>query len=149
MKEKKQKYFLITVFIIGLLLDQVTKFIAFKKQLIIENKILNPNRNYIIIISIIVIFMIIRYISNNNYYIKMNIKAILTLAVSGIVGNLIDRIWNVEPIVFINIHKGISFNLAYIYIIIAWVGVAFFLTKNTSKMIREKRKRINNENNCK
>ena len=49
---------------------------------------------------------------------------------------------------FIKITNQINLNLAYIYILIAWVGMAFILTKNTSKMLNEKRVK-RNENKSK
>ena len=144
MIEKKQRKILIIIFIISLLLDQITKFIAYNKQFIIQNSnILVQNRGYLIIISIVIIIMILRYIQNNNTFIKLDTRIILTLAISGIFGNLIDRIWNTEPLMFIKITNQINLNLAYIYILIAWVGMAFILTKNTSKMLNEKRVKRN------
>ena len=92
--------------------------------------------------------MILRYIQNNNTFIKLDTRIILTLAISGIFGNLIDRIWNTEPLMFIKITNQINLNLAYSYILIAWVGMAFILTKNTSKMLNEKRVK-RNENKSK
>ena len=149
MKENKHRKILIFIFIISLLLDQITKFIAYKKQFIIQNSnILAQNRGYLIIISIVIIIMILRYIQNNNTFIKLDTRIILTLAISGIFGNLIDRIWNTEPLMFIKITNQINLNLAYSYILIAWVGMAFILTKNTSKMLNEKRVK-RNENKSK
>ena len=149
MKENKHRKILIFIFIISLLLDQITKFIAYKKQFIIQNSnILAQNRGYLIIISIVIIIMLLRYIQNNNTFIKLDTRIILTLAISGIFGNLIDRIWNTEPLMFIKITNQINLNLAYIYILIAWVGMAFILTKNTSKMLNEKRVK-RNENKSK
>ena len=92
--------------------------------------------------------MLARYILNDNQFIKTDIKIILSLAISGAIGNLIDKIWNHNVILFINLGKNIELNLAYIYILIAWVGIAIILTKNTGKIIKNK-KGIKNENNSK
>ena len=139
MEEKKQRNLLILIFIIGLVLDQITKFIALKNGKIIQNQnIITANKAQVIAMSILVIVMILRYILNNNVYIKLDTKIICILAISGICSNLIDRIWNENTLVFINITKGIGLNLAYIYILTAWVGMAVILTKNTMKIIKKK-----------
>ncbi len=149
MKEKKNRKILSIIFVISLLLDQITKFISYKKQFIAQNSNgLAQNREYLIMLSIVIIMMILRYMSNNNTFIKLDTRIILTLAISGISGNLIDRIWNIEPLMFIKITNQINLNLAYIYIIIAWIGMAFILTKNTSKMLNAKRVK-KNENQSK
>ena len=147
--EKKQRKILIIIFIIGLLLDQITKIIAYKKKFIIpNNNMLEQSRGYLIIISIVIIVTILRYISNNNTFIKIDTRIILTIAISGITGNLIDRVWNVEPLTYIKFANQIYLNLAYIYLLIAWIGMAFILTKNTRKMLKEKRVK-NNDNKSK
>ena len=97
--------------------------------------------------TIIIVLMIIRYISNENTFIKLDTKIILTLAISGAVGNLIDRIWNQNVIIFIDLGRSIYLNLAYIYILIAWVGLAAILTKNTMKILKEKGMRKNEYKN--
>jgi len=149
LKEKKNRKILSIIFVISLLLDQITKFISYKKQFIAQNSNgLAQNREYLIMLSIVIIMMILRYMSNNNTFIKLDTRIILTLAISGISGNLIDRIWNIEPLMFIKITNQINLNLAYIYIIIAWIGMAFILTKNTSKMLNAKRVK-KNENQSK
>ena len=83
--------------------------------------------------------MIIRYISNENTFIKLDTKVILTLAISGAIGNLIDRIWNKNVIIFMDLGKSIYLNFAYIYVLIAWIGLAAILTKNTMKILKEKK----------
>ena len=97
------------------------------------------NNGYYIIISIIIVLMIIRYISNENTYIKKGTKTILSLAVAGAIGNMIDRIWNGYVIVFINLGKDFYINFAYIYIIIAWVGMAAILAKNSYLFLKERK----------
>ena len=85
--------------------------------------------------------MIIRYISNENTFIKLDTKVILTLAISGAIGNLIDRIWNKNVIIFMDLGKSIYLNFAYIYVLIAGIGLAAILTKNTMKILKEKKER--------
>lgn len=143
MHEKQSKKILIAIFIIALILDQVSKIISYVNGWNIINNIDNSNNGYYIIMTIIIVLMIIRYISNDNTFIKMDTKVILTFAISGGIGNLIDRIWNKNVIIFMNFGKGICLNFAYIYILIAWIGLAVILTKNTFKILKEKKGKRN------
>lgn len=139
MNEKQRKRILTTIFFIALILDQVAKLISYING---WNLNINTNNNngYYIVMTIIVVIMIIRYISNENTFIKLDTKIILTLGISGAVGNLIDRIWNRNVIIFINLGKSIYLNLSYIYILIAWIGLAAILTKNTMKIIKDRKR---------
>ena len=101
---------------------------------------LPSNNGYYIIMTIIVIIMIIRYITNDNTFVKLDTKIILSFGIAGAVGNLIDRIWNKNVIVFIKLGESLNINLAYIYVAIAWIGMAVILTKNTMKILKEKKK---------
>ena len=58
-----------------------------------------------------------------------------------VIGNLIDRIWNKNVIIFMDLGKSIYLNFAYIYVLIAWIGLAAILTKNTMKILKEKKER--------
>ena len=142
-KKKNHKNMLIIIIIIAVVLDQIIKFIAYRQGWnITTNQIYNEDNNgYYIIMSLIIILMIIRYISNDNTFIKLDTKIILSLAISGAIGNLIDRIWNKQVIVFIDIGKNFHLNLSYIYIIIAWIGMAMILTKNSMNIVRDIKKR--------
>lgn len=55
-------------------------------------------------------------------------------------GNLIDRIWNKNVIIFMDLGRSIYLNLAYVYILIAWIGFAAILTKNTMKILKDRKK---------
>ena len=138
MKEKQNKKILLIIFLVALILDQVSKIISYANGWNINLNTDTSNNGYYIVMTIIIVLMIIRYISNENTFIKLDTKIILTLAISGAVGNLIDRIWNQNVIIFIDLGKSIYLNLAYIYILIAWVGLAAILTKNTMKILKEK-----------
>ena len=96
--------------------------------------------------SIIIVIMIIRYMYNNNTFIKFNTKIILSFAVAGAIGNVIDRIWRGYVITFINLGRYVSINLAYLYIMIMWVGFAIILTKNSMTFLRDKKKKKVKEN---
>ena len=137
----KDRKILIIIFIIALVLDQVTKVIGYVNGWNININSDNSNNGYYIIMTIIIVIMIIRYISNENTFIKLDTKVILTLAISGAIGNLIDRIWNKNVIIFMDLGKSIYLNFAYIYVIIAWIGLAAILTKNTMKILKEKMER--------
>ncbi|MEI3392044.1 MAG: signal peptidase II [Clostridia bacterium] len=137
----KDRKILIIIFIIALVLDQVTKVIGYVNGWNININGDNSNNGYYIIMTIIIVIMIIRYISNENTFIKLDTKVILTLAISGAIGNLIDRIWNKNVIIFMDLGKSIYLNFAYIYVLIAWIGLAAILTKNTMKILKEKKER--------
>ena len=70
----------------------------------------------------------------------MQTRIILSFAIAGGIGNLIDRIWNKSVIVFINLNNHIEINLAYIFILVSWIGMAIILTINTTKFLKNKRK---------
>lgn len=137
--KKKEKIIICIIIIILLLIDQITKITAIKNGYIIQN-VNTTNNGYYIFISIIIVLMIIRYIFNNNLYIKMQTRIILSFAISGGIGNLVDRVWNKSVIVFINLNNHLELNLSYIYILISWIGMAIILTINTTKFLKNKRK---------
>ena len=146
--KKKEKIIIYIFIIILLLIDQITKIIAIKNGYTIQNTNTNSN-GYYIFINIIIVLMIIRYIINNNLYIKMQTRIILSFAIAGGIGNLIDRVWNKRVIVFINLNNHLELNLSYIYIFISWIGMAIILTINTTKFLKNKKEKIENENNNK
>lgn len=147
MKEKQNRKILLIIFLVALILDQVSKIISYANGWNINLNTDTSNNGYYIVMTIIIVLMIIRYILNENTFIKLDTKIILTLAISGAVGNLIDRIWNQNVIIFIDLGRSIYLNLAYIYILIAWVGLAAILTKNTMKILKEKGMRKNEYKN--
>lgn len=132
---KKDNKIIFGTIVCFFILDQITKIIAIKNGYMIENTN-TGNNGYYILINIIVIGMIFKYILNDNIFIKIETKIVLSIAIAGAIGNLLDRIWNKNVIVFINLGKNIELNLAYFYIIIAWIGMAIILTKNTMKIIK-------------
>lgn len=140
-KDKDHKKILILIIAICILLDQITKIIAYNKGWNInQNEQIDASNNgYYIVMSIIIIMMVIRYISNDNTFIKLDTKIILSFAISGAIGNLIDRIWNKDVIIFMSLANGFNFNLAYIYIGIAWIGLAIILTKNSMKILKDRK----------
>ena len=53
---------------------------------------------------------------------------------------MIDRLCKGNVINFININNIVHFNIAYIYIVISWLGIVVLMTKNTMKKIKKGRK---------
>ena len=72
-KNKKQKIILIIIIVITLLIDQITKIIAYNQGWNISTDVImdTSNNGYYIIMSMIIVLMIIRYISNDNTFIKI------------------------------------------------------------------------------
>ena len=83
--------------------------------------------------------MIIRYISRDNLFIKLKTKIILSFGIAGAIGNMIDRIWLGYVLAFIKIGNSFNLNLAYIYIVIAWIGMAFILAKDSMEFLKERK----------
>lgn len=140
MKEIKSRKIICIIFIITILLDQITKMIAYLNGWNININSNTNNNGYYIVMTLIIVVMILKYISNENNFIKLDTKIILSLALSGGIGNLIDRIWNKNVIIFIDLGKSIYLNLSYIYILVAWIGLAIILTKNTMKILKNGKK---------
>ncbi len=143
--KKKEKYSVCILIIILLLIDQITKIIAIKQGWMIRKTDTNGNGQYILT-SIIIVLVIIRYIFNNNSFIKIYTRIILSFGISGGIGNLIDRIWNKSVILFINFNN-IELNISYIYILIAWIGMAVILTKDSVKFLQDKKNKRNDKKN--
>lgn len=148
MKEKERKT-LIFLIIILTVIDQILKIVLFTSNYqlgsitgwslgVLSNKKSENNISYILV-AIIAIIAIGRYIKSNNSFIKMNSRVILSFTIAGTISNTIDRLWNGTTINYINMPKFSSLNLAYIYFIITWIGMAIILTKYTSQRILEKK----------
>ena len=147
-KEKKTLIFLIAALIF---IDQILKIVIYKTNIQIGNTngwgigVLNntksENNITYIIVSILAVIMLVRYIKSNNTYIKMNSKVILSFAIAGAISNAIDRFWYGGTINYMNIPNFSALNLAYVYFIITWIGMALILTIFTSNRIKEKKKK--------
>ena len=141
---KKQKITILIIVIGLIIIDQILKITYITKTGINIEKT-TDNISYIII-SIIAIIAIIRYILNDNSFIKMDSRIILSFAIAGAISNMIDRIWAGNVINNIKIPSFTDINLSYIYIAITWIGMAGVLTKYSIDRIKEK-KEIGNKNN--
>lgn len=139
-KNKKIAYIFFIILLISI--DQCIKIILMKTTDLKNQLYLNSNNNYYIIASIIIIILIIRYISNDNIFIKKPSKIILGFGIAGAFGNLIDRIYFGGTINYIGINSGFRINLSYIYVMVAWVGIALILSKNTMDFLQKKNKKI-------
>ena len=149
--DKNQKKILIVLIIILTAIDQITKIVMYTKGNIIE-KLDNSNRVYYLLLSLIILVSIIRYITSKNEFIKFDTKFILSFAIAGLVGNVIDRICLGYVINFIKIPNFININISYIYIFIAWIGMAVILTKNSIRILNDrklKKEKINGYKNHK
>lgn len=144
----KSKKILIILNVVLILIDQLSKmFILFFYNTQISfsfNSIFNSSNIVYIITSITIISALIRYILRDNQFIKMSSRIILSFAIAGAIGNTIDRLWYAN-VITINFKNAISLNLGYIYVCIAWIGMAVILTLHTSRRMKEKRR--NNERN--
>ncbi|MCI9064124.1 MAG: hypothetical protein HFJ17_05940 [Clostridia bacterium] len=145
---KKEKKIILRLIMILILIDQVIKIIMINANSEIRLLLSKDQSNMShIVISIIVIIVMIRYILNNNTYIKMNSRIIISFAIAGAISNVIDRIWIGNVINYINISKFMPINLSYIYIVITWIGMAIILTKYSIKeMKRKERNKLKNGN---
>lgn len=149
-KEKKYNKILMIIILVLLILDQITKIIFLKiGNVPVVSEEENSGNGYYIVMSIIIVIMIIRYMLNNNIFIKLGTKIVLSLAVAGAIGNVIDRIWKGYVITFISIGDSININLAYIYIIATWIGFAAILTKNSMNFLNERKNKKVKENDKK
>ena len=83
MKEKKSYKLIIILFIVMLFLDQVAKSIALINGWNIDINSDTTNNGYYIVMTLIIIVMIIRYITNENAFIKQDTKIILSFALAG------------------------------------------------------------------
>lgn len=148
MKEKQKKIIIILIIAL-ILIDQILKIVFYKTGIQISmesgwgigvlNNIKTENNLAYILISIVAVIALVRYIKSNNSYIKMNSRVILSFTIAGAISNAIDRVWNGGTINYISIPNFSALNLAYVYFIITWIGMAVILTKYTSDRIKEKK----------
>jgi len=142
---KKQKIIILILIISLLIIDQILKITYITTQEInIEKSI--DNTSYMVI-SIMAIILLVKYILNDNSFIKMDSRIILSLAIAGATSNIIDRLWAGNVINNIKIPSFTDINLSYIYILITWIGMAIILTRYTVNRIKEKKESGSKNNN--
>ncbi len=145
---KKEKNIVLILICVLVLIDQILKIyiINADTELIFSNgweisaeKDVTSEDNVIYIaINLLMILFLVRYIRSNNVYIKLKNKLVLSFAIAGVASNLIDRIWNGSVINYIKIPQFTTLNLAYIYILVMWIGMAALMTSYTMERIKEK-----------
>ena len=164
MKNKKSALIVISLIIVLILLDQISKiFIIINPENIIIKGILrfkiteNTGGAFgigegstitYIITNIVVLGIIIKFMVNGNKLIDKKTKILLSLILAGGISNLIDRITRGYVIDFIDITELIKFpilNLADIYITIGWVGIVVIFTIFTFKEKKGKKQITNKE----
>lgn len=147
--DKKEKNIILFLNIILILIDQLVKlYILFKDGNNVEisvKGIFNSSNISYILASVIVVSALIRYILKNNELIKIQTRIAVSFAIAGGISNTIDRLW-VARVITYKIRNSLEFNLAYVYICIAWILMAVLLTIYTNKRIKEKRSK-NERNN--
>ncbi len=140
-KIDKMTILIITIIILLILLDQISKIlIVINPDVTVISGLLKftktqntggafgvaPNSIFTYIITnIVVLGIIIKFMVNGNQLIDKKTKIFLSLILAGGISNLIDRIFRGYIIDFIDITSFINFpilNLADIYITIGWIG---------------------------
>lgn len=164
MKEKKSNTLKIAliIFIVLLLIDQISKIIAIYTNIniIMLKDILNlklvfnngiafgmgqgENVGTFIVSNLIVLGIIIRFIVLQKDRMDAVTMYGLFMILSGGFGNVIDRVFRGKVVDFIQIFPNTHFpvfNLADVYIVVGWVILAFTFAMYTYEEIREKRAR--------
>ena len=143
------------IFILILILDQLTKYFAVKflmngesyviiKDFLqleyVENfgaafGILQNRKIFFIIITLAVIIAVIFYLKRNYYYINRPMKVALTMLLAGAVGNFIDRVRLGYVIDFIHVNFGKFydfpvFNIADSFIVISTILIVYMVLLN-------------------
>jgi len=143
------------IFILILILDQLTKYFAVKFLMngesyviikgflqleYVENfgaafGILQNRKIFFIIITLAVIIAVIFYLKRNYYYINRHMKVALTMLLAGAVGNFIDRVRLGYVIDFIHVNFGKFydfpvFNIADSFIVISTILIVYMVLLN-------------------
>ena len=158
-KEQIKKIYMIVgiiVFLI-LLIDQLSKFFVIEhgEITIIQDALVlsvkesntgtyDENAKMVnIITNLVVLFIIIGIIRNNNQFIKPKIKILLSFALAGGLSNIVDRIMRGNVVEFIqisNIPNFPAFNIADICILIGWISFVASFAHFSSKELTQKGK---------
>ena len=152
---KKIHYIIIILFIILLLIDQVTKIVFTNSNIQVIPNVLkftytentggaygigSGNVLMFILTNLVVLGIIIKFMINQKDNLDNITFLVLTTILAGGVGNIIDRIFRGYVVDFIDITEIINFpkfNLADIYIVCGWIVLAFIFAKNTVKIRKE------------
>ena len=156
-KIKKEYKILIFIFIL-ILIDQISKFIAFKNNdFIVINGVLkfkifndvsgcygvNTNSTIIYILTnLIVAIIAFQFITSQNQFVDKKIKVFLSLIIAGGISNCIDRVFRGYVLEFIDFTDFLNFpilNLADIFILIGWIAMAAIFASFTAKELKNRK----------
>lgn len=156
-KIKKEYKILIFIFIL-ILIDQISKFIAFKNNdFIVINGVLkfkifndvsgcyavNTNSTIMYILTnLIVAIIAFQFITSQNQFVDKKIKVFLSLIIAGGISNCIDRVFRGYVLEFIDFTDFLNFpilNLADIFILIGWIAMAAIFASFTAKELKNRK----------
>ena len=149
MKKNKIVFWIISIAISLILIDQISKVvIQYNYSEPIGNEIINItlvqnegiafglNKGNIrnIILTILVLFIIINFVRKQRNKIDEKTGVAIGLILAGGVSNLIDRIFRGGVIDFINLKYFAIFNLADIYVFVGWILLIIYLIRFNKKL---------------
>lgn len=156
-KIKKEYKILIFIFIL-ILIDQISKFVAFKNNdFIVINGVLkfkifndvsgcygvNTNSTIIYILTnLIVAIIAFQFITSQNQFVDKKIKVFLSLIIAGGISNCIDRVFRGYVLEFIDFTDFLNvpiLNLADIFILIGWIAMAAIFASFTAKELKNRK----------
>ena len=156
-KIKKEYKILIFIFIL-ILLDQISKFIAFKNNnLIVINGVLkfkifndvsgsygvNTNSTLMYILTnLIVAIIAFQFITSQNQFVDKRIKIFLSFIIAGGISNCIDRVFRGYVLEFIDFTDFLNIpilNLADIFVLIGWIAMAAIFASFTAKELKNRK----------
>ena len=156
-KIKKEYKILIFIFIL-ILIDQISKFIAFKNNnLIVINGVLkfkifndvsgsygvNTNSTLMYILTnLIVAIIAFQFITSQNQFVDKRIKIFLSFIIAGGISNCIDRVFRGYVLEFIDFTDFLNvpiLNLADIFILIGWIAMAAIFASFTAKELKNRK----------
>ena len=156
-KIKKEYKILIFIFIL-ILLDQISKFIAFKNNnLMVINGVLkfkvfndvsgsygvNTNSTLMYILTnLIVAIIAFQFITSQNQFVDKKIKIFLSFIIAGGISNCIDRLFRGYVLEFIDFTDFLNIpilNLADIFILIVWIAMAAIFASFTAKELKNRK----------
>lgn len=156
-KIKKEYKILIFIFIL-ILIDQISKFIAFKNNdFIVINGVLkfkifndvsgcygvNTNSTIMYILTnLIVAIIAFQFITSQNQFVDKKIKVFLSLIIAGGISNCIDRVFRGYVLEFIDFTDFLNvpiLNLADIFILIGWITMAAIFASFTAKELKNRK----------
>lgn len=157
---KKTLAILFAIILLIILIDQATKFIAFKYENIdlipnFLNLHIAQNRSgtygvgsdstfSYVLTNLIVVAVLFKFIISQNEFISTKIRIFLSFIIAGGISNTIDRLFRGYVVEFIDFKLLPVINIADIFIIIGWFSfVAIFAAFSVIEIRSNKEKRKN------